>query len=211
MNKQRLELALQALQASRAALRGQMLPAPQASGSAAQSGLPGLAGTSLPWLQWLRQLKRQVRRWPVATLATQAVQRWWRQQPWRDTGELLAGGLVAQAQPLVRKYPVASVAVAAGLGAALVAARPWRWPVVSQQLRPLPHRVTTWGLEQLTSAPVQAALAAWMLNTLTQAAPPADAGDTAQPGGSGLAATTPTPASTPGPAPAPAAIQSDLS
>jgi hypothetical protein len=28
---------------------------------------------------------------------------------------------------------------------------------------------------------VQAALAAWMLNTLTQAAPPADAGDT-QPG-----------------------------
>jgi hypothetical protein len=59
---------------------------------------------------------------------------------------------------MIRRHPVAVVALAAGLGAAIVAGRPWRWPVVAARMRPMPGHVGRWALRQLTSPSVQAAL-----------------------------------------------------
>jgi hypothetical protein len=55
------------------------------------------------------------------------------------------------------------VALAAGLGAALVASRRWHWPVVARSLRPLPQSLGRWLVTQLSSVPVQTLLAGWFL------------------------------------------------
>jgi hypothetical protein len=153
---ERLQAALQQLEASRNALRHQLIPATEPEGGTGAGGPPRLAD---PLRRLWRRLRLVTRHSPVAALLSHAMQGWWRRHPWRPTGLLLAH----QVQPVVRRHPLASAAAAALLGAALVGLRPWQWRAVDAQLRPLPGRLGHWLLAQLSSAPMQLALASLIL------------------------------------------------
>ncbi len=140
----RLQLAREALQRSRQALRVELMPPPRpapASGMAAR--------------HWWRQL----RGWPPAQVARAALRQWWQRQPWQPLGDTLLQQGREQLWPLLRSHPWASVGAAAALGAAVFALRPWRWHWLDRRLRRAPGAATGWLLHQLGSAPVQAALA----------------------------------------------------
>jgi AcrR family transcriptional regulator len=158
----RLQAVLRRLADSRGALRQAMMPPPEPAPGSGGGGLGGLGGLSDPLRRLWRRLRRATRRSPVAVLLGDAVRGWWRRHPWRPTGTLLLG----QVQPLVQGHPVASVAVAAVAGAALVGLRPWRWRAVDTRLRPVPGRMLRWLLAELSSAPMQTALAGLALMAL---------------------------------------------
>ena len=150
------EAALARLIASRAALRQELITPPD-------PGLEGHEGSSfnLPrraQALW-RALRRSLRGSPMAGIALAAVQQWWERHPWRMATEIAADELQAIARPLIRRHPVASTLLAAAAGAALLSARPWRWPLVAKQFRPLPGRMGRWLFNQLGAAPGQALLA----------------------------------------------------
>jgi hypothetical protein len=99
------------------------------------------------------------------------ARRWWTRQSWHSSVELVVDTLAHEARPLIRKHPLATLAVGAALGAALVAVasavRPW----ASHQMRG--NSSTTWGgrvgsllWSQFSSAPIQMAVAgaltAWL-------------------------------------------------
>jgi hypothetical protein len=152
----RLQAALQQLEASRSDLRRALIPPADTDPLNDPGTSPRLTD---PLRRWWRRLRRSTRQSPVATLLSEAAQGWWQRHPWRPTGLLL----LRQVQPLVRRHPVASTAAAAALGAALMGLRPWRWQAVDTQLRPLPGRVGHWLLAQLSSGPMQLALASLIL------------------------------------------------
>lgn len=159
----RLQAALLQLQASRSALRLALMPPSDAAADSDGDTSPRLTD---PLRRWWRRLRRSTRQSPVAALLSEAVQHWWHRHPWRPTGLLL----LRQVQPLVRRHPVAATATAAALGAALMGLRPWRWAAVDTQLRPLPGRVGHWLLAQLSSGPMQLALASLILMPLSEEA-----------------------------------------
>jgi hypothetical protein len=70
--------------------------------------------------------------------------------------------------------------VAATIGAALVAGRPWRWPAVNRHLADAPQRAGRWVVHQLTQAPVQSLLASLFL-AWAAARKPADSAATPAP------------------------------
>ena len=151
-----LTLALLRIEASRARLRSAMLPPPE---PAAADGGPGFA---LPrrWRAMWRAFTRSGPLAAVASTAVGAVGSWWRSQPWHSTGEWAGRALLAEVQPLVRRHPLMAVALGASLGAAVAAARPWRWRALSRRVRPVGGHLVRWTLAQLSQVPVQMALAA---------------------------------------------------
>jgi len=152
-------LALQRLAASRQQLRQQLLDLPSPDTAAATSTLRLPRRLRAVW----RGLRSHWRGSPVAQMAMGAAQNWWQSHPWRRTSELLAGELNCTVTPLLRRHPRASLVLALGAGLAIAAARPWRWPLVAAQVRPLPRRAGRWLLSQLTQAPGQALLSALFL------------------------------------------------
>ena len=172
-----VEALVAALQASRGVLRAELVPVvPRAR--------PAGPGGPSAWQQSWRRWRRVGARWPVAAAVREAAQNWWRSHPWHDTGALLSEGLQQHALPVVRRHPWATLGAAAGVGALVVATRPWRWPLVGDQLLATPRRLGRWLTMQLTSAPVQAALVSmmWMAVKRQNNAPAADdPSDGAQP------------------------------
>lgn len=160
MSNERVDAALARLAASREHLRHELLPPPRdAHGT-------GADGASLPrraqalW-RWAR---RQFAGSPVLGMAMQAAQGWWHAHPWRSTGELVVQELHANAAPLIRRHPLGAILAAAGLGAALVIWKPWRWGPVRRQLQPLPRHAGRWLLRQLMQPSVQAMLAGLLVS-----------------------------------------------
>ena len=151
----RLAQALARLQASRAQLRAAMLPPPPQQDSASP-------GFELPrrwramWRAWTRNGPLQL----VAGTAMGAARSWWRKQPWQASTEWAGRAVWAETTPLIRRHPFLAVVLGVGAGAALVAARPWRWPAVNRSVRPLGGHVVSWVVAQLSQVPVQMALAA---------------------------------------------------
>lgn len=179
-----LTLALSRLQASRAQLRAAMMPPAESPASTSGFELPR---------RWRAMWRAWTRSGPVALAAgsaVQAVQRWWRSQPWHGTTELAGRAVLAEALPLVRRHPLWAVALAAGLGAAVVAARPWRWAAVNRRVRPIGGHALSWAVAQLSQVPVQMALAALLAQFVGErargqaaasaATPPRDAPDRAE-------------------------------
>ena len=149
-----LTRALLRLQASRAQLRAAMLP-------------PVGPPASTSGFEWPRRWRAMWRTWtrsgPVAMAAgaaVDAVQSWWHRQPWHATTELAGRAVLAETLPLVRRHPLWAVALGACVGAAEVAARPWRWAAVNRRMRPIGGQVLGWAMAQLSQVPVQMALAA---------------------------------------------------
>ena len=161
-------LALARLSRSRQQLRDALVePAPRPSSQRAASGLGGAP------LRWWRQLRRWAGHSPIGLAAASAVRGWWRNHPWRPAAEVGTQELRSTLLPLVRQHPWTSVAVAAGLGAALVIGRQpvLRW--ASAHGRPLPGQLAQWAWQQASSPATQAWLAGWLLSRHTPAPPAA--------------------------------------
>lgn len=146
--------ALGRLELSRARLRHEMIPPPPPPDEPGRGPFAWPRRARALW----RRLRQRSGRWPVASLAMTALGEWWHHHPWRPAGEMLVDEVKGAALPVIRRHPVVVVALAAGLGAAVVAGRPWRWPVVAARMRPMPGHMGRWALRQLTSPSVQAAL-----------------------------------------------------
>lgn len=108
--------------------------------------------------------------------------------PWSDRlgalGERLRGQWASAPEagetpgpdsPWVQRHPQAALLLAVGAGAALAAARPWRWPAVRRYARALPRLLARWTGEMLVQAPLQTWLAGLILSGVQQAARPAPA------------------------------------
>lgn len=189
-----LDQALARLADTRARLRQELIP-PEDTG---RSDHPDAGAASSAWPPRLRAAwrhwRRQLRRWPLTGALLAGAQDTWKHHPWRPTAELVLQQAGAAVLPAVRRHPVAAVALAAGLGMAVVAGRRWYAPTLQGQVRSAPARLGRWLLRQLGQAPVQAGLVGLvaMLAQRGWAAPAAE--------------TSTTPSATPsGPAPAPGA------
>lgn len=169
---QRMNQALARIDASRSALIVCMSPDPPAGrGHKACEFSDGGAETSL-----VKTLVAQIARngllqgsWRTVRTLTR---RWWARQPWHSSVDLVGQTLAHQARPLMRRHPLATLALGAALGAGLVAVlsatRPWAWHHIRRQDHPWRERIGSLLWTQLTSAPVQmalfGALATWLSN-----------------------------------------------
>lgn len=102
-------------------------------------------------------------------LATTLALDWWRRNPWRPVGEVLAQEAGGHLLPVIRRHPVACVVGAATLGAALVTLVSWRWKNVSKPLLRAPVHIGGWLVSQLAQPALQTALLiklmAWLQGT----------------------------------------------
>jgi hypothetical protein len=152
-------IALERLAASRLRLRDQLLDVPPSRKDQPEPGMLLPRRLRALW----RSARRHLRGSPLALMAVGSLQSWWQRHPWRITGELLARELHGALTPAVRRHPLATALLAGGLGLALMRCRPWRWPLVANQFRPLPSRIGHWLMHQLTQAPGQALLSSLLL------------------------------------------------
>ncbi len=172
---ERVRRAVARIEVSRSALVVCLAPdPPKCRGNTA--GAAGDSGAGMdPNLSLFDTLKARIERnglvqgsWrTVRTLA----RRWWTRQSWHSSVDLVVSTLAHEARPLIRRHPLAALALGAALGAALVAVasavRPW----ATHQMRG--NSSATWGgrvsnliWSQFGSAPMQMALAgaltAWL-------------------------------------------------
>lgn len=170
--------ALARIEASRSRLRAAMIPAPQAHASFDD----GYKTASRRWRALWRLLRSKGSLQAVVETASMAMRGWWRHQPWYPTTAVVAGAVAREAKPFIRQNPIATVAVAATLGAAAAMARPWRWGLVNSQSRQAMRGLGRWGLGQLMQAPVQMAIATALAGWISQQRErPASAPDAGQP------------------------------
>lgn len=166
----RVGQALARLQTSRLAMRLELMPRPEPA--AGDEGADSRGGLSLQ--RWWRRLRRWSRDWAPVSVLVGALEQTWRVHPLRPAGDAIAEAYRSQVAPLLRRHPWAAVAAAAGLGALLMLGRRWHGPLLANTLRPLPQRLGRWLLLQLTSAPVQTALAGWLMMRAAKSADPQD-------------------------------------
>ncbi|NRF68144.1 hypothetical protein HLB44_14215 [Aquincola sp. S2] len=161
---ERVSSALVRLAASRARLATALLPPHDDS--------PGLLDHDA-WLPrrlralW-RSLRRKLRMAPLAGMALGGVESWWHDLPWREPTVAVAEELRAAALPLVRRHPIATVAIAAGMGAALVALAPWRWAFLRRRARALPRWAGRSLMAQLSRPSTQAMIAGFLMTMVSR-------------------------------------------
>lgn len=155
----RVQQALLSLQNSRLALRQELIAPARATPRQGRAG----AAARLWW--------RHLRTWPATRMLGEAVQHWWRSHPLHPLGSTLLSEARTQVLPLVRRHPWAILGVAAALGAAAVAARPWRWEWINRQVRQAPGAASNWLVRQLSTAPVQAMVASVVAMLAQKSAP----------------------------------------
>jgi len=188
---QRMRQAVARIEASRSALIVCLAPDPPkqrgntTDGDDESSGSSGGASNRAQ-LSFVETLTARIKRngllqgsWrTVRTLA----RRWWTRQSWHNSVELVVETLAHEAQPFMRRHPLATLAVGAALGAGLVAlasaARPWAWHQIRGNGSLLSSRVGRLLWSQFTSAPVQmavaGALAAWVADQGIRRKTPSD-------------------------------------
>lgn len=192
----RVAMALARLEASRAQLRAAMLPPLQEQ--TASTGFEFPRRWRAMWRAWRRSGPLAL----VAGTAMGAVHSWWRRQPWHDSTEWAGRAVMAETRPLIRRHPFWAMALGIGAGAALVAARPWRWQAVNRRVRPIGGHLVSWLVGQLSQVPVQVALAALLARFVGEMSREPAAPPTPPP--------SPSPDARPGPAPGrPEAAASD--
>jgi len=168
----RMKQAVERIEASRSALIVCMAPdpPPQRSAPAGVAPLPNDSTDRSFSDALVARIKRNgLIQGGWGTLRTLA-RRWWTRQPWHGSFELVSQTLVHQARPLMRRHPLATLAVGAAFGAGVVALasaiRPWAFHQIRGKASPWGSRVSGLLWSQLTSAPVQMALAgavaAWL-------------------------------------------------
>ncbi len=168
----RMRQAVTRIEASRSALIVCLSPDPPPARRGSASGAAG-DGNAQP--SFAETLAARIERngllqgsWRTArTLA----RRWWTRQPWHRSVDLVGQTLLHQARPVMRRHPMTTLAVGATLGAALVALvstlRPWAWRHIQGQASPWRDRMGSLIWTQLTSTPVQMALAGALASWLS--------------------------------------------
>jgi hypothetical protein len=195
---ERVEHALARIQLSRASLRAVLVPPEPAAPNPRDDGAP--SGWSRRFADGWQHWREALAEHPAVAVGMDAVQGWWKRQPLRPAVETAAGELRGTIAPIVRRHPVLAMAVAATLGAALIAGRPWRWPAVNRHLADAPQRAARWVMHQLTQAPVQSLIASLFL-AWAAARKPADDEESPTPASSPSAEPGAAPRATPAPAP----------
>ncbi|MEN9889806.1 MAG: hypothetical protein RLY78_101 [Pseudomonadota bacterium] len=150
-----MRAALLRLHASRLQLVAVLLPEPAAARPQGRAALKPAA-----WWRWLRA---QLRRSALTSVVSDSLRHLWRHHPWRPAADTLHDTLA----PAVRQHPWVAVALSAGLGAAVVAARPWQWPVLAPHLAAAPRQAGHWALQELGQrlAPLNG-LQGWVLTAV---------------------------------------------
>lgn len=153
------------LAVSRERLRQALRTASQAPDTKA-SGSGGTSGTASSIPAWLMAVLQAPNPDMVRTLVTA----WWAQHPWRTAAGVAVGVAQGALAPIAQRNPTALVCAAAGIGAVLVLAKPWRWtallPMVLGFLPPLLARTPA-----PVSTPVLPPLAAAILSLLLRTKP----------------------------------------
>lgn len=189
---QRMELAVARIAASRSALIVCLSPNPPESQGAANGNAGGQgAEASFAEMLTLRINRKGLLQGSWLTARTLA-RRWWNRQPWHSSVELVGQTLAHQARPLMRRNPLATLGVGTALGVVLVMAfkmgRPRVMQHIQQQASPWRDRLSSLLWMQITSAPVQmalaGALAAWLADhgsrSAQDASPPRTAAEPAR-------------------------------
>ena len=158
-----VDRALARLAHSRESLRHVMIPPRAARFRPDDVASAGRFQWPRPMRLWMARARRWMGDSPVAMIALDSVQTWWQRQPLRVAGEALGSEVGESLRPVIRRHPAISAALAAGAGAALVAARPWEWRWLGEQMHTLPKRALRWTMLQLAHAPVQTLLAGLVL------------------------------------------------
>lgn len=162
------------LAASRARLRRQFIPPPPSP-----PGRPG-QGFAARWLHTLasgplQTLRKWIGRNPITEAALSGVNHWWDNHPLRNTAELAGSEIAGQWRrsgvPLLRRHPLASVAIAGLAGAAFVTARPWRSANL-QSLSHLSRRMGRWLMAQVPLKTVLSSLVVMLAARGTVDVPP---------------------------------------
>ena len=162
-------LALERLNASRLQLRQALIPAAARNYDEPEGDRESGAALPRRMRVFVRSLRQRIRRSPVATTLLASVQTWWWQHPWREPIHATTAELRRNVGPVVKRHPVAAVLLAGAAGAALVAWRPWRWPVVARQISPMPRQMARWVMAQLTQPAIQTILGGLMMSFLKRA------------------------------------------
>jgi hypothetical protein len=168
--EERMQQAVARIEASRSALILCLAPEPPAPDKPAS----GQTDAGNPVRSFAASLATRIERNGLVQGSWRTLRavarRWWIRQPWHESVNLVGQTLMHQARPLMHRHPVATLAVGAAMGAGLVAvasvARPWAWQQVRRQASPWGDRIGSLLWAQVTSAPVQmalaGALAAWL-------------------------------------------------
>lgn len=87
------------------------------------------------------------------------ARRWWKRQPWHGPVELVGRTVAHEAAPVIRRHPLAALALGAALGAAAVTATPRIWRPMREQAAPWRSNAGRMLWMQLNQVPVQMAIA----------------------------------------------------
>lgn len=164
------------LEASRARLRRQFIPPAPPPGPQGGTG----RGFASRWLQSLASGPLQsMRKWlggnPVTEAAFSGIGHWWATHPLRNTAELAGSEIASEWRrsgvPMLRRHPLASVAIAGLAGAAFVTVRPWRSANV-KSLRPFARRMGRWLMAQVPVKTVLSSLVVMLAARGTVDVPP---------------------------------------
>lgn len=122
------------LAVSRERLRHALRTASQTPGGNPTGGASAAASPIPTWLLGVLQA-------PNPDMVRNLVVAWWAQHPWRHAASVAVGVAQGALLPIAQRNPMALVCAAAGAGAVLVLAKPWRWaallPMVLGLLPPL--------------------------------------------------------------------------
>lgn len=161
-----VQQALERLARTREALQASVAPPPasrRARARAAGAPLPPPLFAGVPLLGDLSAL----------------VADWWSRLPLAPAVEAGCGEAGRALATTVRRRPLTSMAVAAGVGVLLVRARPWQVaalaPLWARHAQPLVSRASALAMQRLAMPAVQAALVGWLLggHRASQSAPDA--------------------------------------
>jgi len=112
-------------------------------------------------LTFVAALRRRIEANPVGAVLIDTGQMWWERHPMRAVLLRAKHRLDASTAPFVREHPVLSVALAASLGGALAATRPWHDERVLRVWRPVQGHLGGWLRAQFpTQALIHAAVTA---------------------------------------------------
>ena len=125
---------------------------------------------------WLRASAWGVVLDPLVDVLGRSLAGWWRGQAWREAGLQVKDTFTAELSPLVRRHPIASIAITAIAGAALAASGVWRWRTVRRTSLQLALRMRRALVSQVGSPAVQSMVLGALVSYLAarrQAPPPA--------------------------------------